>query len=306
MTVRTHPLDLYPHLTPQATGLLTSEKRAKLAWVNRRRVYDYHHQRKVLRAVQDALYRRREGELPPAVVLTGNSNNGKTFILKDLLHEHGHRYINEATIYPASPVIWPAMPDSDNPRYLAIAILDRFHGGRILPECDDDPLDLAIAFLKRHCQTELLILDELWGTPEEKITDYVDRIRREARTGVVYTDSGNDDSCQAWMKTIPDVIHIDLPAWTAGKRLERLLLTLEADTPLPEPSRLAEPETMRRIAAAGRHTIGGILKVVRTIAAFAILDNSGSMKTVDVENLHLRPQQRVENEDQPPPTTTGL
>ena len=296
MTVRTHPLDLYPHLTRQAAGLLASGKRAKLAWVNRRRVYDYPQRRKALRALHDALYRRREGELPPAVVLTGNSNNGKTFILEDMHHEHGQRYINEATNDPAAPVIWPAMPEATNATQLAIAILDRFHGG-LLPDCGGHPLDLAIAFLKRHCRTELLILDELWGTPEGEISDYVDRIRREARTGVVYTETGDEEGCQAWMETIPDVVHVDLPAWTAGRRLERLLRTLEAETPIPEPSGLAEPETMRRIAAAGRHTIGGILEVVRAIAAFAILNETESMKTDDVENLHLRPQRRAEDEE---------
>ena len=140
-------------------------------------------------------------------------------------------------------------------------------------------------------------MDELWRTPGPEITDYVDRIRREARTAVVYTESEDDDRSQAWMETIPNMVHVDLPPWTPGRRLEHLLRTLEAETPLPESSGLAEPETMRRIAAAWRHTIGGILEVVRTIAAFAILDETESMKTDDIENLHLRPQRAPEDEE---------
>ena len=302
MTAKTHALELYPHLTQQTASLLASGKRAKLAWVNRRRVYDYPERRKALRALHDALYRRREGELPPAVVLTGESNNGKTFILKDLHREHGQRYINKATIEPVSPVVWPEMPVATGAPQLAIVILERFHGGRA-HDCDEHPVDRAIAFLKHYCRTELLILDELWERPEREITEYVDRIRREARTAVVYTESEDDDRRQAWMETIPNMVHVDLPAWTAGRRLERLLRTLEAETPLPEPSGLAEPETMRRIAAAGRHTIGGILKVVRTVGAFAILDGAGSMKTNDIEHLHLRPQRAAEDEEWAPTTT---
>ena len=57
-------------MTRQATGLLTSKKRAKPAWVNRRRVHDYPQRRKAPKAVHDALYHRLEGELPPAVVRT--------------------------------------------------------------------------------------------------------------------------------------------------------------------------------------------------------------------------------------------
>ena len=302
MTVKRHPLNPYPHLTRQAAGLVPTGKRAKLAWVNRRRVYQYPERRKALRALHDALYRRREGELPPAVVLTGESNNGKTFILEDLCHEHGRKFSSDATTNSASPVVWPELPVATSTTQLAIVILDRFHAG-LLADYEDHPVDRAVAFLKHHCPTELLVLDELWTTPGPEITDYVDRIRREARTGVVYTEAEHDDRCQAWMETIPNAVHVDLPPWTAGTRLERLLRTLEAETPLPKPSGLAEPETMRRIAAAGRHTIGGILKVVRTIAAFAILDETESMKTDDIENLHRR-QRAAEDEDLAPPTTT--
>ena len=303
MTVKTRPLDPYPHLTRRTAGLLASGKRAKLAWVNRRRVYDYPERRKALRALHDALYRRREGELPPAVVLTGNPGNGKTFILEDMFHKHGQKYNNDAMMSTAAPMVWPEMPVATSATQLAIMILERFHGG-LLPDYEDHPVDRAIAFLKHHCRTELLILDELWGKPEREITDYVDRIRREAGTGVVYTDSGDEEKRRAWMKTIPDVVHVDLPAWTPGRRLERLLRTVEAETPLPKPSGLAEPETMRRIAAAGRHTIGGIFEIVRTISAFAILDESESMRTDDIENLHLRPQRDVEDEEGAPPATS--
>ena len=307
MTVKTRPLDLYPHLTRQAAGLVASGKRARLAWVNRRRVYDYPERRRALRALHDALYRRREGELPLAVMLTAKANNGKTFILEDMHREHGQKFNSDATTETASPMIWPAMPEAASATQLAIVILDRFHGGLVqglVPDYEDHPVDRAVAFLKHHCRTELLVLDELWRTPGPEITDYVDRIRREAQTAVVYTDSGDDEKRRTWMETIPNVVHVDLPAWTAGRRLDHLLRTLEAETPLPEPSGLAEPETMRRIAAAGSHTIGGILRIVRTIAAFAILDETDSMRTDNIENLDLRPQRATEDEEWTPATTT--
>ena len=191
MTTTTTPASTsgYPHLTPETANLLESGKRARTAWINRRRVYEYPERTAVLRAVHDALYRRRDGEMPPAVVLTSPSRNGKTFILEDMCREHGRKFVNPKLNEPTSPVIWPSDPIATYPTYVAEEILDRFHGGPLmLKEGKKNAEDLAITFLRRYSPTELLVLD-LWGTPARNITDYIDRIRREAGTGVVYTDA---------------------------------------------------------------------------------------------------------------------
>ena len=46
---------------------------------------------------------------------------------------------------------------------------------------------------------------------------------------------------------------------------------------------------MRRIAAAGRGTIGRILNIVWAIATCAVLDGKPSMKLEDLDSIMLRP-----------------
>ena len=283
----------HPHLTPETEILLESGQRGRIAWVNRRRVYEYPARTAVLQTLRDALYRRRDGETPPAVVLTGPSKNGKTFTLEEMCHEHGRKFVSPAVNESRSPVIWPSDPVATFPTYVAEEIVDRFHGGpTLLKEGRKNAEDLAITFLGRYSPTELLVLDDLGEIPSRDITGYIDKIRREAGTGVVYTESTDteEDSTETRrrFKKITGAIHVRLPAWKPGKRLEQLLRTIESETPLPEPSGLTKPDTMRRIAASGGETIGGILKIVRTAATCAIIDGRTSIRPKDIDSVLLR------------------
>ena len=267
-----------PKLTQGALRLLRGSTRGKINWICRHRTHDYPERRHAVTVLKHALY-RLDGEPAPAIVLTGRSGNGKTFTLNNLGHEHGQAFINPAKTEPRKPMIWPGDPVANHPSYLADEILNRYHGGHSNTEAE--PMDRAIEFLSRHSQCELLVLDELWSDPSEEILAYTDRIRSEAGTAIVFTENadeteGHGISLDGGGKR--KITRIDLPPWTTGPRLKKLLQTIEQDLPLPERSGLDE-ELMPHIATLGKNTIGGILKTVQQAAVWAVYTDQPRIRT---------------------------
>ena len=271
--------------TQGARRLLKGTKRARINWICRGQTHDYPEHRRAVSVLTRALY-RLNSEPAPAILLTGAYGNGKTFTLNSLTYEHGQPFGDPVEIDPKKPMIWPGDPVADHPNYLAEEILDRYHGGHA--DSTIEPMDRAIDFLSRHCQCEMLVLDELWSNPSEEILAYTDRIRREANTAIVFTESTSPDDTDR--NAIPldsggkrEITRIDLPRWTAGPKLKKLLQTVERDLPLPEPSNL-DQDMMPQIATLGKNTIGGILKTVQRAAVWAVYNGQPRIRAKDLRN----------------------
>lgn len=262
------------HLTQNTARVLESSTRSRLAWTNRRRVYEYPELKAAVETIDTALYQRRAGEPAPQVVLTGAARNGKTFILEEVAHSHSNGFTTGHGTGVHKPIIWPAEPMGRNSTQLAETIGDRFHGWPGVRERNrGHPQDLAIEFLKVHTPTEMIILDELGGNPTMEMTDYADRISAEAQTAIVYTEEWSEEEGDAWSKDQKNRLHCHLPSWRPGSRLAHLLQAVEMRLPLAEASNLADPETMWVIADKGERTIGGILSLIRNAATGAVVEN---------------------------------
>ena len=258
------------HLTPAAAALVGKSSRARLNWVYRNAFIRYPGAASACRQLRSALY-RADDEPPHNILLSGPQGNGKTSLLQSLLGEHGKPYIDTAERVDngcVKPIIWRGEPIATLPHYVAVEILDRFHGGKV--EEGEDAVEIAIKFLSRFCPVELLVLDDLWSDPDDDIVAALERVRLESSTSIVYTGEETPEEGAEWAAAGPDRVHLHLPGWEPGHRMVRLLSLIERELPLPDPSNLSSTAVMTRISEVAGPSIGPILKVVRDAASRAI------------------------------------
>ena len=265
------------HLTPAAATMVHKSSQARRNWVYRNAFIRYPGAAAAVHVLRSALYRAND-EAPRNILVSGPRENGKTTLLKSLLAEHATPFIDTAEQEHngcVKPIIWPAEPMATSPHYLAVEILECFHGGRT--EHDGDAMDLVIKFLSCYCPVELVILDELWSDPNDDVVAALDHVRTESCTSFVYTGNQTSEEGADWVAGGPDRVHVHLPGWEPGSRMGRLLTLVERDLPLAEPSDLSSPPTMGRIYELAGSGIGPILKVARDAASRAIRADAPSI-----------------------------
>ncbi|MFX9761167.1 TniB family NTP-binding protein [Acinetobacter baumannii] len=212
----------------------------------------------------------------PNLLVLSKPNNGKTSIINQFFKLYGEGYINELN-NAIKPVIVVQAPVSPDEKALYMAILDRFWE----PFRERDPV-AKLRYQVVHClklyEVKLLIIDEmnslLCGTPikQRTVMNAIKYLCNETQIPVV--GFGTEEAVRV-LYTDPQHVSrfrvVNLPLWQLDKEFQALVNKFEKVLPLKQPSRLAEPATVKYLHDITEGNVGNLRSLLREAAKKAII-----------------------------------
>lgn len=215
----------------------------------------------------------------PNLLIVGESNNGKTTILRHFLARYGQGGINDEA-EPVRPVIVSEAPPSADEKGLYVAILSQF---RRPYRVSDSTVSLRyqVVNMMRTCHVRLLAIDEfhslLAGTAAKQ-REVMNAIKLLCNTlAIPIVGVGTGEAVRV-LHTDPqhasrfDVIK--LPLWNLDREFQSLLRGFEQILPLRKPSNLYRAELAAPLHAISEGNIGNLHQLLVECARGAI--ESGS------------------------------
>lgn len=264
----------YKHLHQDFLHCMALSDEERIAILDVPRWIGYERATQILGVLQDLMNKPKKPRMPNLLIV-GDSNNGKTTLIRRFVDLHGVSYVNEDGD-PVRPIVLTEAPTSADEKSLYISILERF----MTPYRPTDPvskLRYQLIHLMRACQVRMLIIDELHsvltGTTvkQREVMNALKLLCNELCIPIVGV--GTRDAVRV-LHTDPqhasrfDVA--DLPAWQPGKGFQMLLASFEKVLPLKQPSRLHDPELSRRLFFISGGNIGNLHRLLVECAKEAI------------------------------------
>ncbi|MFZ6814934.1 TniB family NTP-binding protein [Undibacterium sp. Rencai35W] len=211
----------------------------------------------------------------PNLAIIGETNNGKTMLLKNFLRRHAPNPDPTIDIVSLPVLMIQTPPDPDETRLYG-ALLERL-------QAYGSPREPADAKLRRlqkilqDLQTKMIMLDEfqhaLAGTPirQRKFLNGLKYLGNELEIPIVV--SGTPDGLNA-LQTDQQIANrfepVFLPKWRKGEEFLRLLASIEKVLGLAYPSGLASDNMAAKILDESEGTIGEVMRLIRLLAEQAI------------------------------------
>ncbi|MDD5249053.1 MAG: TniB family NTP-binding protein [Rhodocyclaceae bacterium] len=270
--------DKYPHLGEQAAAMADADAPQRIRAIQSG-VWVPYDRAKAILAHMDELFDHPPIERMPNMLIVGQSNNGKTQILKHFLAKHppNPNPDGDAAIIPAVFVRAPGTPDIGE---LCVRILDEVKSPYKETSSPAERIRTVKKVLGR-IGTRMLLIDDI----QHMLTGGAVK-QREFRNGI--KDLGNELHISIVAAGIEDAYVVfatdpqlsnrfhpePLPLWRMDTGMGRLLSSIERKLPLRQPSDLKSAELLQKIAFMSEGTIGEIYDVVKMAAIRAIRDGT--------------------------------
>jgi hypothetical protein len=248
--------------------------RERIEFLDQPRWIGYRGAQQILDALQGLMMKPTRPRMPNLLIV-GDSNNGKTTIVRRFRDLCGQGYVNEDA-EPVKPVIIAEAPPNADEKGLYISILERF----FTPYRATDPvskLRYQVIHLLRMCHTRILIIDEfhslLTGTAikQREVMNAIKLLCNELAIPIVGV--GTREAVRV-LHTDPqhasrfDVV--TLPLWELNQDFQRLLASIEKILPLKKPSKLSQPELASLIHTISEGNTGNVYRLLAECAVDAI------------------------------------
>lgn len=284
------------HLSPEAEKVLDAPRDVRAAFVARDLLVRYP-------AFDAMVERARALALAPVrtraqgLVLSAKSNNGKTTLANSI-----HSALSK-------------IGDANRPIALSIDVGGATDGktiyGRILDALGSparishrlNDRELILTHILKTQRVRLLILDEL-----QDITTGNERDRQRVLMCIRYLMNNMQLQVlglgtETAFQTLSANSHlaarfreVSLPKWRADATLAKFLATFERYLPLPAPSNLSAPASLKLLAKIGQGSIGTIIDRLRDAAHWAIAEDQPSITPELLERATLPPAECLYSE----------
>ncbi|MDR7927031.1 TniB family NTP-binding protein [Acidithiobacillus thiooxidans] len=211
----------------------------------------------------------------PNLLIVGDSNNGKSTIIRRFQKLHGEGYVNENAEL-VKPVIVSEAPPSADEKGLYIAILERFW----TPYRATDSvhkLRYQVIHLMRDCHVRILVIDEFHSlltgtvTKQREVMNAIKLLCNELAIPIVGV--GTREAVRV-LHTDPqhasrfDVV--TLPRWELNPEFQQLVASFEQVLPLKKPSLLYQSDKVSLLFTISEGNLGNLHRLLVECAVEAI------------------------------------
>lgn len=291
-------MNAYNHLHPDFRHVAGLTAKQRIEFMQQPRWIGYPTAVRIIDTLHDLMTKPTRPRMPNLLFI-GDSNNGKTTIIRRFTELHGQGSVNEEGD-PVKPIVLIESPPNADEKGLYISILERFFA----PYRATDPiakLRYQAIHQLRTCNTKLLIIDEmhslLTGTTQKQreVMNAIKLLCNELMIPVV----------GAGIKEAVRVLHMDaqhasrfdvitLPIWELNKDFQNLLGLFEKVLPLKMPSKLHTPELCQLLHVISGGNLGDLHRLLIECATEAILSGSDKIdKEIIEKKAWVRPTRGI-------------
>ncbi|WP_320174766.1 TniB family NTP-binding protein [Maridesulfovibrio sp.] len=279
----------FPHLHKSVIHLMDLQQKDRIAKIRTPIWIEYPKARKIISQLEDLLAYPRMHRMP-SLLLTGETNNGKTLLINTFCKRHpaDDNPQGEAANVPVLYVHAPPVPEEG-----------RFYNNIL--ECLSAPFRLSSTVGTKESQTlkllkavkvKILIIDEfqqlMTGSPNKRqvLLNIIKSLSSKLKISIVAV--GTKEADRALQNDPPLANRFEtafLPQWGNDNNYRRLLMSFESLLPLAYPSGLADAELSERILSMSEGYIGEIAQLISQSAVLAIRSGYEKIDADILENL---------------------
>ncbi len=277
------------HLSPGIRELLLLGDEARVQSMQRDRWIDYARASAVLDRLS-RLLATPERDRMPCLLLHGESNIGKTQIVRKFIREHPPTFDEQRGVEKRQIISMQMPPLPDQQRFYS-ALLFQI-GAPHSPKAGVSVLEGLTRTLLHAMKPRMLVVDEvhhlLAGSYREQRAsmNLLKYLANDLQMSVVLV--GTADAVVA-LQTDPQMSSrftpMELPRWRESEEFRRFLHAFEKLLPLKQPSALAQRDLVQLVLAATGGLTGAIAHLLTRAAEIAIQDRSERISLAHLEEV---------------------
>lgn len=264
------------HLADEAMQLIEKTDSERINFILKDNWVGYPQAKKILKDMEELL------EIPkidrmPNIILIGETNNGKSAIIKRFLEMYP-AYVDEEKGTAHRPVfVIQAQPSPDETRFYGQILHEAFYPHGKMERAETKQLKVLKALRELH--VKVLVIDEfqhiLSGTANKQriFLNVIKFLANELKISIV---AAGIKEAYYVLSTDPQLMNRFkpkvLPKWELNEDFYRLMATFEYRMPLKRKSNLLEGNLPARILALSEGTIGEISTIIKLACKLAILN----------------------------------
>ena len=282
-----------PNLAPQFRKYLEMSDEERIYFIQKDKWIDYPLANKVLLKMQD-IFNAPKSIRSRGMLLYGDSNNGKTAILKKFYRNFSKdEYIDEdGDLIHLMPILYVISESSSDESVMFSKILSAMnvpvnHKEKVTKKKEEVIYNLGIM------KTKLIIIDEIQNVlqgPYNKMTQLITSLKTlNNTTAIPIILAGTQDAMSAISidnQTKSRFKPLELPNWNNDENFSRFITTIEAMLPLKKASNLYQNyELLTYIHELSNGCIGEVIDILKDASIYAIRTKSERITKKEIKEI---------------------
>ncbi len=282
-----------PNLAPQFRKYLEMSDEERIYFIQKDKWIDYPLANKVLLKMQD-IFNAPKSIRSRGMLLYGDSNNGKTAILKKFYRNFSKdEYIDEdGDLIHLMPIVYVISESSSDESVMFSKILSAMnvpvnHKEKVTKKKEEVIYNLGIM------KTKLIIIDEIQNVlqgPYNKMTQLITSLKTlNNTTAIPIILAGTQDAMSAISidnQTKSRFKPLELPNWNNDENFSRFITTIEAMLPLKKASNLYQNyELLTYIHELSNGCIGEVIDILKDASIYAIRTKSERITKKEIKEI---------------------
>ncbi|MCT7444616.1 TniB family NTP-binding protein [Aliarcobacter cryaerophilus] len=282
-----------PNLAPQFRKYLEMSDEERIYFIQKDKWIDYPLANKVLLKMQD-IFNAPKSIRSRGMLLYGDSNNGKTAILKKFYRDFSKdEYIDEdGDLIHLMPIVYVISESSSDESVMFSKILSAMnvpvnHKEKVTKKKEEVIYNLGIM------KTKLIIIDEIQNVlqgPYNKMTQLITSLKTlNNTTAIPIILAGTQDAMSAISidnQTKSRFKPLELPNWNNDENFSRFITTIEAMLPLKKASNLYQNyELLTYIHELSNGCIGEVIDILKDASIYAIRTKSERITKKEIKEI---------------------
>lgn len=282
-----------PNLAPQFRKYLEMSDEERIYFIQKDKWIDYPLANKVLLKMQD-IFNAPKSIRSRGMLLYGDSNNGKTAILKKFYRDFSkEEYIDEdGDLIHLMPIVYVISESSSDESVMFSKILSAMnvpvnHKEKVTKKKEEVIYNLGIM------KTKLIIIDEIQNVlqgPYNKMTQLITSLKTlNNTTAIPIILAGTQDAMSAISinnQTKSRFKPLELQNWNNDENFSRFITTIEAMLPLKKASNLYQNyELLTYLHELSNGCIGEVIDILKDASIYAIRTKSEKITKKEIKEI---------------------